>query len=370
MKISFFTNMRTPYRTQQIDTIAANTECEIDIYYVAQKTSTRNWKLDRTRFCSESDINTASFFNKIQTIFKIVKNSDVILLGGHEYIDYVIASIFSILLRKKQVLLCDGISAERLRKEKLSFLKKVVKRLLLKNTRAIFGNGNVTKQYFVENWSYPSKNIFNQYLTVDTKEIKKLSKESHIIKKALREKYNILPNKNVIVYCGRLVELKNIKIIIEALAEYENKDGMVFFIIGGGKEQEMYQEYAQEKGVQIVFTGFLPDPKDVYKQYFIGDCFILPSYSESWGLVINEAAAAGLPILCSTHVGASLDFVIEGENGYLFSPYDRREIKEVIHKLFYMNDIKKMGEISQRISEHWTFEDSSKSFNKLIKSIE
>lgn len=57
--------------------------------------------------------------------------------------------------------------------------------------------------------------------------------------------------------------------------------------------------------------------------------------------MINEAAAAGLPILCSTHVGASLDFVIEGENGYLFSPYDRREIKEVIHKLFYMNDIKK-----------------------------
>lgn len=62
--------MRTPYRTQQIDTIAANTECEIDIYYVAQKTSTRNWKLDRTRFCSESDINTASFLIKYKLYLK------------------------------------------------------------------------------------------------------------------------------------------------------------------------------------------------------------------------------------------------------------------------------------------------------------
>ena len=55
--------------------------------------------------------------------------------------------------------------------------------------------------------------------------------------------------------------------------------------------------------------------------YNVGDLLILASYNEPLGLVVNEAMAAGLPVIVSNECGCSLDFVKDGENGYILSPF-------------------------------------------------
>ena len=57
------------------------------------------------------------------------------------------------------------------------------------------------------------------------------------------------------------------------------------------------------------------------------------SINEQWGLVVNEACAAGLPILCSETVGARYDLVMEGENGFLFDPYNVDEMADSLSKM-------------------------------------
>ena len=54
--------------------------------------------------------------------------------------------------------------------------------------------------------------------------------------------------------------------------------------------------------------------------YASAGCFVLPSLSEPWGLVVNEAMASGLPVLVSNRCGCAPDLVREGENGFLFDP--------------------------------------------------
>lgn len=72
--------------------------------------------------------------------------------------------------------------------------------------------------------------------------------------------------------------------------------------------------------------------------YNIGDILILPSYHEPWGLVVNEAMAAGLPVIVSNECGSSLDLVRDGENGYVLSPFllSGKMLKRIVFTIHHL----------------------------------
>jgi glycosyltransferase involved in cell wall biosynthesis len=72
-------------------------------------------------------------------------------------------------------------------------------------------------------------------------------------------------------------------------------------------------------GIDIRFEG-LHGTAELPRYYAFAGCFVLPSTREPWGLVANEAMAAGLPVLISRRCGCAEDLVLEGENGLLFDP--------------------------------------------------
>jgi glycosyltransferase involved in cell wall biosynthesis len=75
--------------------------------------------------------------------------------------------------------------------------------------------------------------------------------------------------------------------------------------------------------------------------YQLADVFVLPSKGpgETWGLAINEAMAAGKPVLVSSKCGGSADLIVNGENGYLFTAGSKAALKDCI-KLFVDNKSK------------------------------
>ncbi len=93
----------------------------------------------------------------------------------------------------------------------------------------------------------------------------------------------------------------------------------------------------------------------------LGDVFVLPSYSEPWGLVVNEAMAAGMPVIVSEKCGSAPDLVIDGENGFTFNPY---EISEMTQKMehFIQNPavIPIFGEKSKEIIKKFSPEQVAK----------
>ena len=59
------------------------------------------------------------------------------------------------------------------------------------------------------------------------------------------------------------------------------------------------------------------EPDALAQVYGVSDVFVLPSFEETWGLVVNEAMACGLPVITTDRVGAAVDLVREGENGFV-----------------------------------------------------
>ncbi len=130
-----------------------------------------------------------------------------------------------------------------------------------------------------------------------------------------------LSEKKVILYVGRIEPLKGLDILLNAIAMLEDTSDTRLLIVGGkpglDKELDRLKSLASQLGIAnfVTFTGALGQT-ELPKYYSAADVFVLPSYSESFGLVALEAMACGTPVVVS-RVGGLKTFVKDGETGYL-----------------------------------------------------
>ncbi|HDR8171678.1 TPA: glycosyltransferase family 4 protein [Bacillus thuringiensis] len=369
MKIAFVTNLRAPYRTLQVNEFSKIKDVNINVYYTDKPSENRVWNVNKVIGFKEIDLKGYNLFGKYGYINKglvdIVKSHDLLILGGYEKPTYIALSILCKFFKKPYILLFDGISTNRL-DENENPLKKFVKNIVVKRASFILGNGEVSKRYFSEVFSYPRERIYNQYLTVDTNKIGKLYKEKEKYKKEYKESLGIKQEDRVLIYSGRLIDIKNVERVIEAIAKIRNEN-IVFLIVGGGILENYLKKRARDLNVNIIITGFLADQEEVFKHYFVGDAMILPSIVEPWGLVINEGLVAGMPVIVSKYCGCANDLVVNKKNGYLVNPFNVDQISNCIEKIMYKDDRVEYSRKSKEIASEWTFENSRKSLEKILK---
>jgi glycosyltransferase involved in cell wall biosynthesis len=117
-----------------------------------------------------------------------------------------------------------------------------------------------------------------------------------------------------IVFVGRFTRVKGIDILVEAFTkcnqQLDNKWKLV--LVGAGD-----MEYKSDPNANIEVRGFM-STEELAANSLDWGVFCLPSYSEPWGVVVHEFAAAGLPLVCADSVGAADAFVVEGYNGHIF----------------------------------------------------
>lgn len=368
MKIAFVTNLRAPYRTLQVNEFSKIKDVNINVYYTDKPSENRAWNVNKVVGFKEVDLKGHNLLGKYGYINKglvdIVKSHDLLILGGYEKPTYIVLSTLCKIFKKPYILLFDGISTNRL-DENENPLKKVMKNIVIKHASFILGNGEVSKRYFSEVFSYPKERIYNQYLTVDTYKIEKLYKEKEKYKKKYKESLGIKQEDQVLIYSGRLIDIKNVERVIEAIAKIRNEN-IVFLIVGGGILEDYLKKRARDLNVNIKITGFLADQEEVFKHYFVGDAMILPSIVEPWGLVINEGLVAGMPVIVSKYCGCANDLVVNEKNGYLVNPFDVDEISKCIEKIMQLDDRIDYSKKSKEIASEWTFENSRKSLEKIL----
>lgn len=183
-------------------------------------------------------------------------------------------------------------------------------------------------------------------------------------------------NKFLIV--SRLVEKKNIKFFLNAYVDYVGESlacGLQpwqLSIVGNGPLLKELVEYVEAAGItdSVQFLG-----EKSYDElpvcYQESDILILPSKIEQWGLVVNEAMAAGLPVIVSSRVGAASDLVIDGENGFILDP-NRKEAW--VNCLLNSSSLKeeqleKMSTASKKIIEKYNTTNHAVRISKLVDNV-
>lgn len=198
---------------------------------------------------------------------------------------------------------------------RLRVLTKPLVRLLVRSATAWLAYGTRAKAYLAELGADPSA-TYCAYNTVDLRHF--AQKPDEAAAGRLREDLG-LGDRKVILYCGNLLDLKGVGGLIEAFAAFSaERPDVALVLAGSGRDEPKYRAMVRTAGLdeRVVFAGFVP-ADDVVRYYALADLLAVPSRRDVWGLVINEALAAGVPVLATDAPGASADLLRSGENGYV-----------------------------------------------------
>lgn len=164
---------------------------------------------------------------------------------------------------------------------------------------------------------------------------------------------------NYFICCTRFIRRKNVDGLLKAYGRYRDRcsgEPWGLVVLGSGVEETYLRRLAVELRLKgVVWPGFVQyDMLPVY--YGLASAFVHPAKSEPWGLVVNEAAASGLPLLVSRTVGAQYELVEDGRNGYLLDPFDYEDMAGTMLRTAALSTAarKQMGRISQQIVAEWS----------------
>jgi len=162
------------------------------------------------------------------------------------------------------------------------------------------------------------------------------------------------------LYVGRLEPEKGLDVLLEAFEQVPGE----LVLAGSGSEEERLRSLASDR---VLFLGPL-DRDELLEWYARADAFVLPSRSEPWGMVLNEAAAAGLPLVASVEVGAAHDLIEHGANGFRVPSGDPLALAGALRRLADDEVFRReAGERSRELARRFTPEAWAKGVADLAR---
>jgi 1,2-diacylglycerol 3-alpha-glucosyltransferase len=174
--------------------------------------------------------------------------------------------------------------------------------------------------------------IFTGYDVVDNNYFRKNSNLVRRREKIFRSDYK-LPQ-NYFLASGRFVKKKNFLRLLKAYKLYLDQidtNPWHLVLLGDGEQKfEINRIISELKIKKFVHLVGFKQYKELPVYYGLAKAFILPSISEQWGLVVNEAMASGLPVIVSEKCGCVDDLVQDGLNGFVFDPYNIQDLANIM----------------------------------------
>jgi glycosyltransferase involved in cell wall biosynthesis len=313
-EVIYITNLPSFYKINLLNKIA---ECRnIVVIFTDENSNQRNDDFYKgERKFKYITIANYSIVSKLIIILKLLlnnKNSKLILVGWDHYINWIAAFFHK---KGNNAVVVESSILE----STTSGIKGFIKRLFLKKIDKAYAAGKSQMSLLKELG-------FNG-------EIKK-TKGVGIFNIVPQPPYT--PKKEVknYIYVGRFSPEKNIEYLI---ATFNSLPEFTLNLIGYGPEEKYLKTIAKEN---INFLGSISNEK-LYIEYQKNDVFILPSLSEPWGLVVEEALNNGLPVIVSNKVGCIDEVVKDGVNGIIFEIESINGLIDAINKIsniqFYNN---------------------------------
>ena len=254
---------------------------------------------------------------------------DLAVLAGYSSITNVVASF---LLRIRRIPYVFWIESTRMEETRCRRLLIPILRKLISGSQGAIVPGSGAKQY-ATSLGYPNHRLFVAPNSVDINRfVPARSIEGRVL---LRQKLG-LPNGVLCLFVGQLTQRKGLEELITAFVDpaIAGSDAHLV-VVGDGPVKGRVLPIIQANPYLIShvhFIGYCPE-LTLPSYYAASDIFLFPTRRDVWGLVINEAMSAGLPVVSSDRAGAGLDLVEDGVTGFRFRSGDARDLVLKLRRL-------------------------------------
>jgi len=258
---------------------------------------------------------------------------DVLWLHGHQYAANLIALMAAktaglpVMMRGETHLglSCRGIKSI-LRRPLLGMLYRACDRLLA------VGSANAA---FYRAMGVSDQNIFLVPYSVDNDRFVQSVNLTNDQRAEVRKRYNVPADRPSVLYAAKFTRRKRPNDLLDAARRLKMETVCPFSVImaGSGELEQELRTFCAAHGLDnVVFTGFV-NQTELPALYAASDVFVLSAQDEPWGLAVNEAMCASLPVVVSREVGCVADLVRDGLNGYTPEAGDIEGLARALRRL-------------------------------------
>jgi glycosyltransferase involved in cell wall biosynthesis len=364
IRVAFLTDSPTPYRDPLFERISQLADIEMETLFCTSEEPGRSWHTDRCRFPHQFlKGRVFSLPGKDSLAIKINPgilhdleggHFDAVVVGGYFQPTMQMAMIWCRRHEVPYVLLSESHGLTQ-RPQWKQILRKPLIRFFVKGASSFLTMGSRGRDYLVSYGADPGK-VFFFPNTPDVERLREEMMQLQGHRQDLRREMGFRGDP-LVLFVGRLVAVKNIQTLLRAFSLLQRESPNVGLIIGGdGPLLGELQALAVGLGISNhCFTGAVR-PADIARYYASADIFALPSHSETWGVVVLEALACGLPVVVSDRVGAS-ELLEEGRCGFALPVRDSEAWCAALRRLLGDSSLRReMGDRGREVAKRHGYE--------------
>lgn len=364
----------TPYRNPLLDEVARVENLELSVLYAANSVASRTWSLKPPQHTHwvmrgfnvpaagrvlrhDYPVNYAIW----RALYRL--RPECVLVSGWSTFAAQAAILWCRLRRIPYLLVVESHDRDA-RPGWRRAVKGTVVPFVVKGAAGVLVTGSLARESMIARGARPDRiRVFAN--TVDVGAFAKHAESLKGQRPALRASMGIDEDDVAVLSVARLVPEKGLATLLRAAAGAEDPR-IIVVLAGDGPERERLRRLADGLGVRLSLLGDV-DWARIAGVYVAADVFVLLSETEPWGVVVNEAAATGLPLVLSAAVGAAHDLVSEGENGAIVAAGDSVATAGMLRRLAAEPDTRRAwGEASRRKAADWGYEPSVRGLLELV----
>lgn len=240
-------------------------------------------------------------------------------------------------------------------------LKAIWLRWLFSNCDGMLCIGTLNREYY-RHHGMPEDKLFFMPYAVDNTFFQEKAAEAQLRRAEFRRTLGLQVGRPIILYASKLMTRKCPQDLLEAYVRLSpdgrtEPDAYLLFV-GDGEQREALERRKRELGWDsIQFLGFQNQTR-LPAFYDLCDLFVLPAFGEPWGVVINEVMNAAKAVIVSDQVGAGVDLIRQGENGWRFPAGNVTALERCLREaLADPRRLAEMGRASFKRINCWSFEE-------------
>jgi len=371
MRVALLTNILAPYRVPVFRALATTPGWRLRVFLNAESESNRCWQVDPGSLDTEL-VRSISCVRGQRTLhlplglFAAMRHfGPDVVVSGELGPRTLLAALYCSLARVPLVIWSYPTHATA---AATPSWRRALASMLLGRARAVIGMGKQARDV-LSSWGVPAERLFDAPNAHDHEACLEAlaAAEPEAREHSLRAALRCRPRIALVV--GRVVRSKGICELLDAWDRLspDLRSEWTLLVLGSGPLEDKVKRACGTHGPGEIAHVPAVQPREVLGFYRMAELLLFPSLMDPWGLVVNEAMACGLPVLCSRLAGCADDLLRPGENGWLCDPRDPDDLLGALRAALGCGHRRRLGAAAKETAERFRPEAMAEGMRRAVR---